>query len=302
MLKMTSLVIGLLVVAFSWNDIKSATVPGHSPKSNKEKSPQTQPGDLQVNPGVTIINKWEVPEVLTEISGIAYIDGDRFACVQDESGRIFIFNTATSDIEKEVPFGAPGDYEGLTLVNETAWVIRSDGHLFEVKGIDTEKPEVTEYSTPLTIEQNVEGLCYDKNNNRLLLAIKETEPGHADYKGIYGFDLGTRQMHAEPLFKIDLHHKIFTEQGAKNKGKNREIMPSAIAIHPVTGDMYIADGRNAKLLVIASSGELKQLYDLDSNEFKQPEGITFKPSGEMFISNEGVKNPGTILRVEVNER
>ena len=37
-----------------------------------------------------IIRKWEMPEDLNEISGIAYLSKDRVACVQDEEGILFI--------------------------------------------------------------------------------------------------------------------------------------------------------------------------------------------------------------------
>ena len=78
-------------------------------------------------------------------------------------------------------------------------------------------------------------------------------------------------------------------------------MPSEIAIHPVTNEIYITDGRNPKLLILDASGAIKKLYQLNKNEFSQPEGLTFKPDGEMLIANEGVKQPGNILTVKVGE-
>lgn len=260
------------------------------------------------NTGITVTKKWDLEKILTEISGLAYMDGDRFACVQDELGKIFIYNTATASIEKEIPFAGPGDYEGLALVNDTAWVLRSDGRLFEVNDITTARPLVKEYSTRLTAQQNVEGLCYDKEHNRLLLAIKDEEPGVPDYKGVYAFGLATRTMPAEPVFKIDLKHPALAgntgtgESKAEGKKKSKAgIMPSAITIHPVTRDIYITDGRKSKLLVTGPDGTIKKLYQLDKQEFNQPEGITFKPSGELFISNEGGKQTGNIVSVEIKD-
>jgi DNA-binding beta-propeller fold protein YncE len=140
----------------------------------------------------------------------------------------------------------------------------------------------------------VEGLCYDKNNNRLLLAIKNAEPGGKTYKGIYAFDLTTKTMSAEPAFKIDMRQEL----KSGNKKRSLEIMPSGIAIHPQTKDIYVTDGRNSMLLILGASGSFKNLYDLNSKEFHQPEGIAFHPDGEMYISNEGVKGGGNILKVE----
>jgi len=304
-IKIAILLTAITAVLFFWSDIKDAVASSTPDKIKKEKSTKSKNKDKSqadeqapASPGVTIIKKWDLPEILKEVSGIAYIDGNRFACVQDELGTIFIYNTQTASIEKEIPFAAAGDYEGLTVVNENAWVVRADGVLFEVSDFAAPKPAVKEYRTHLTVKQNVEGLCYDKKNNRLLLAIKDAEPGNADYKGIYSFDLAARKMPSEPAFKIPLAHELFANAGSGKKGG--QIMPSSIAVHPVSNDMYITDGRKSRLLVINSSGAVKKLLQLDNSEFAQPEGITFKPTGELFVSNEGTKNPGNILNVEIS--
>jgi hypothetical protein len=75
-------------------------------------------GSAATNPPITIIKKWNMPKELTEISGLSYKDEKHFACVQDELGKIFIYNTASSSVEKEISFGAAGDYEGLAVVDK----------------------------------------------------------------------------------------------------------------------------------------------------------------------------------------
>jgi uncharacterized protein YjiK len=249
--------------------------------------------------GITITKKWELPKQLAEVSGLSNIDEQRFACVQDEMGTIFIYNIASSSVEKEISFGGVGDYEGLAVVGENVWVLRADGKLFEVSNINATKPNVKEYSTHLTIKQDSEGLCYDKKNNRLLVAIKGTELESEDYKGIYGFDLASKKMDQQPVFKIDLLNEIFeSNAGKKKKGT---INPSGIAIHPQSGDMYITDGRNAKLLITDAAGVIKKLYQLNNNEFAQPEGVAFNSAGELFIANEGANQSGNILQVKIDQ-
>jgi uncharacterized protein YjiK len=46
-------------------------------------------------------------------------------------------------------------------------------------------------------------------------------------------------------------------------------------------------------------GNIKTLHPLQSSSFQQPEGITFSPSGETYISNEGGKGKGNILLVNL---
>lgn len=264
-------------------------------KNNKDK---TKNEDLTVT-GITITKKWELPKQLTEISGLSNLDDQRFACVQDEAGTIFIYNIASASVEKEISFGGMGDYEGVAVVGQTIWVLRADGKLFEVSNINAPKPTVKEYNTHLTLKQDSEGLCYDKKNNRLLIAIKGAEPESEDYKGIYGFDLASKKMDQQPVFKIDLLNEILeSNAGKKKKGT---INPSGIAIHPVSGDMYITDGRNAKLLITDAAGLIKKLYQLDNNEFAQPEGIAFNSAGDLFIANEGTNQSGNILQVKIDQ-
>ena len=265
-------------------------------KSKKEMEKNNRKESTNV--AITIVKKWNMPKDLTEISGISYIDGQRFACVQDELGKIFIYNATLSSVEKEISFGVPGDYEELAMVGETIWVLRADGKLFEVSNMNAAKPSVKEYSTQLTTKQDPEGLCYDKKNNRLLIAIKGAEPGTENYKGIYAFDLDSKKMDQQPVFKIDLQNKVFGN--GSDKKKRNTINPSGISIHPVSGDMYIIDGRNPQLLITDAGGNIKNLYRLNSNEFAQPEGITFNSAGDLFIANEGTKQPGNIVQVKID--
>ena len=260
-------------------------------KSGK-KGKEAKNADVESDNRISIVEKWNMPGDLTEISGISYIDNSRFACVQDEEGKIFIYNTATHKIEQEVRFGEPGDYEGIAVVGATAWVQRADGTLFEVAGYTGKKPAVVQHKTHLTAKQDVEGLCYDQKNNRLLLAIKGKEQDTKDYKGIYAFDLSSKKLGGAPVHKIDLTEK----QSAEEKGKNK-IQPSDLSIHPTSGDLYILDGPDSKLLVMGTDGTRKNLYALSTSDFPQPEGIDFSPAGELFISNEGQKGTGNIMKV-----
>jgi uncharacterized protein YjiK len=261
-------------------------------KSGKDSANAKQKSNA-VASGVSIVNKWELPAILKEVSGICFMDEHRIACVQDELGKIFIFNKTSNKIEKEISFGKNGDYEGIAVKGNIAYVLRADGKLFEV-GIDApENAPVKEHQTSLTLKHNVEGLGYDRENDRLLLAIKDDEPGKPGYKGIYSFDLAKNQFIDDPVFKIDLNNEIISNS------KKKSVMPSAISVHPKTGELFITDGPQSKLLVMDRDGKISRLLEL-GKDFAQPEGITFGSQGEVFISNEGTKQPGNILEVLIN--
>jgi uncharacterized protein YjiK len=261
-------------------------------KDKKESKKDTGPSDFKV------LEKWDLPNILREVSGIAYFDENRFACVQDESGVVFIYNIAKASIESEVSFGAAGDYEGVALVNNSAYVVRSDGKIFEINDITAESPQIKEYATALTAKNDVEGITHDPKNNRLLLAIKGDEASKADFKGIYAFDLKSKKFSKEPAYKIDLNNAVFSDSKAKKLGSR--IQPSEIAVHPNTGDIYILEGSNPQLLVLDAKGSIKNRYNIKGSDFSQPEGMTFNPAGDLFISNEGKKGNGNILKVQIN--
>ncbi|RYY43977.1 MAG: hypothetical protein EOO06_18900, partial [Chitinophagaceae bacterium] len=245
------------------------------------------------NTDVSIKQRWDLPAVLVEVSGIAYIDAQRFACVQDEAGTIYIYNTATATIEKEIPFTGAGDFEGITLKGDKAYVVRSDGVIFEV---DMRTGKAAEYKTFLTAANNIESLVYQASGNRLLTAAKEPDTDDPGYKNIYAFDLATKTLLKEPVMRINIDDSEFHQSGKSGK-KKKYFMPSAIAVHPVQNDIYILDGPRSRMLVAGPDGQVKKLYEL-GNQFYKPEGISFSPAGDLFISNEGKKIPGNILQVE----
>ncbi len=62
------------------------------------------------------------------------------------------------------------------------------------------------------------------------------------------------------------------------------------------GKLYIV-ASVGKLLVIASKiGEVEEVFRLDPVLYNQPEGLTFAPNGDLYISNEGGEGIATILK------
>jgi uncharacterized protein YjiK len=242
---------------------------------------------------VQIDKTWELPILLEEISGISWIDEDHMACVEDEEAIIFIYNTKTSQIEKQIPFGDDGDYEGITLVNNDAYVLRSDGTLFEILDYRQDSLVVNKFSTGLPPKYNFEGVCYDKKNNRLLLAIKD-KSGEST-KPIYAFNLNSKKVEEKPAFEIKFDDPVF--KILDQEINHQIIRPSEVAVNPNNGDVYILDATNPKLLILNSKGSIKKLHVLKEEQFAQPEGITFDPSGNLYISNEGSGGLGNILQV-----
>jgi len=249
---------------------------------------------------VKITRKWNLPAILKTISAIDYYSPGKLACLQEEIGSIFIFNLDSGAIEREIPFGPPGDYQGLVLVNNDAYVACADGRILEIIGYNSEKPEVKEFGTHLTVKENVNGLCYDKKNKRLLVTIKGTEDASQYYKSIYAFSLVSKSMPVNPALRIDLRNRVFSKMQTKNV--QTVFQPSDLDISPVTGLLYIIDGTRAQLLRMKLTENIKSLIDLNKETIIQPEGITFTPSGELFIASKGIRDEsGMLFQVRINK-
>jgi DNA-binding beta-propeller fold protein YncE len=243
---------------------------------------------------VSIEDTWELPRELAEISGMAFLGEGKIVGVQDEQGVLFIYDLNSREIEKRVKFGPNGDYEGVALDGTTAYVLRTDGTIIVVRNYLTE-PEISDINTFLTQEEDPEGLCFDKKNKRLLIAIKGDDPRTEDSKTIYGFNISEQVKEAAPVFNIDLNDLLFKELSEPDL--QERFRPSEINIHPGTGKIYLLEGRVAKLLIMSPEGMPEQLFILDKKDFPQPEGLTFDPDGNVYISNEG--SPATIHRISI---
>src|SRR5689334_3484964 len=71
------------------------------------------------------VSRTVLPEILHEISGLTETGPETFACIQDENGVLFIVNVEKNTIEKKIPFGLDGDYEGVCRVENKIFVLRS---------------------------------------------------------------------------------------------------------------------------------------------------------------------------------
>jgi len=239
---------------------------------------------------------WELPKELKEISSNVFVAANRMACVQDNDGIIFIYNLQTLQIDERIEFAGNGDYEGLVRTDQYYYVLRSDGLLYEIQYLQGKKPVVKTYELPLKRKNETESVAYDKVHNRLLVAVKTKDLYEKDKKGIYGFDLNTKQMSTKAVCYIESF--VDGEAGGKKKEKKKqhlEIKPSEIALHPTTGELYILDGPSSRLFIADATGAIKSKIQLDKKLLPQPEGLCFNAQGELYISSEAAKNEHGVI-------
>lgn len=251
--------------------------------------------DLQ-RPSLTI--KFESDD-LKEISALSLTDENGiFLSISDESGEFFFVDgTGSGKITRRVLFREKGDFEGAEMVGENLWALKSDGKLFEVSHWKTGTLKVEEFATPLKKTDDVEGLGYDAGRQALLLACKG-DPDSAYRRNIYAFDLKTKQMQAEPLYSID-PNRVNQLVPYGETEKHDFFSPSGVAKHPVSGDIYVISTALKRLVVLdKDSGNILFATTLDKKLLPQPEGIAFDHLGNLYISSEGKKEAGRMLKFE----
>jgi len=251
-----------------------------------------------------------LPDTLREISGLTCIDGNSFACIQDENGILFMYNAEKNELQKQYTFHFDGDYEGIARVDKTIYILRSDGTLFEISDYESKDFKLNTYITNIPANNN-EGLCYDADHHRLLIACKGKigkGPEYKDKRVIYGFDLKTKQLTKEPIFDFDLQaikkfalsNKPDIPTRSKKKGKIVEpvikFRTSAIVIHPVTKKLFLLSAADHLLFVFDLKGNIEHIEMLNPALFNKAEGITFFENGDMLITNEGQDKRPTLLR------
>jgi len=241
----------------------------------------------------------ELPQALREVSGIVMLNDDRLACIEDEHGIVYVVDPADGDIIMQKTIAAHGDYEGLARADRALYVLRSDGDLFEVADRSSTVPQVVLHETQIPAKNN-EGLCHDAAHNRLLIAAKSKSGKGSEWKDkriVYAFDLETKTLAEQPAFSFDLKSMDdFARAQGILRTKKIKFRPSAIGIHPESGHLYLISAADHLLFVFTPEGVPEHIESLNPDLFPKAEGLAFTQAGTLYISNEGIKTPATILK------
>lgn len=259
-----------------------------------------------------------LPDPLKEISGIMLVDTNHLACIEDESGKVYIYNLKERRIDHSYEFSGKGDYEGITIGGNTLYIMRSDGVLFEVDNYASDQRVENYY--PLNIPSpDCEGIAFDKSQNRLLITSKgksadKNENLAKQMRYIYCFNLNTKTLCPKPLAEIYLpditefmqkkHIQLPLSVTKKGKIKHQDIKLriSDISIHPLSNEFYILSSTEQLLYIFSSNWKIKNVVVLNETLFPKAEGITFNSKGDIYITNEGMNDtPPSLMYFPVQD-
>ena len=226
----------------------------------------------------------KLSEQLAEISGISFYpkDSSVFA-ISDESGSLYkIYWNRKMRIGKW-KFDKIHDFEDVVLHDSSFYVLESNGNIqtlrFSLKG-DTIFKRKGIFPADNEKTNEFESIYYDEGSKGLVMICKDCEADKKKSVSSWSFDPSSG-TYTPSAFAIDADHI------AKKIGEKKlKFKPSAAAINPLTNDVWILASTNQLLIVTDRKGTTKEVYTLDPVIFRQPEGITFTPWGDMLISNE----------------
>lgn len=237
--------------------------------------------------------KMELGKHLHEISGMSWVgDKNMILAENDEKGDIFLVDFKNKiDNFKKTKFGGKDDYEDITHTDTADYLLVSTGAIVQVVIKDSVVSSTTEYKLDIKGNNEFEALYADAADHSLIMLCKQCAHEKDEIRAAYRFDLKTHQFSDDPIYNIDM-------AGIRQmlKDDNAEFKPSAAAIHPITKKLFIV-ASVGKLLVIADKkGKVEEVFHLDPDLFNQPEGMTFAPNGDLYISNEGGEGIANILK------
>ncbi|WP_165871381.1 SdiA-regulated domain-containing protein [Flaviaesturariibacter flavus] len=266
-------------------------------------APHSPKGYVLPRPEIHFLDK-----KLNEISGIFYLRGEgSMLAIADDKKHIYrIYTDGRDDDYYEESFGESADYEDVVKVDSSVFVLASDATLFETRRTDSGLV-TRSYSLKVPVPEEAgkrkdgstvdfETLYYDPSAGGLILLSKSIKgESKKGIRSAWRFNLATRSFDTNPFYSFRL--KDINE--ALKDGRV-EFKPSAAAIHPFTGELYVLSSAGHLLVVADMRGRVRAAYRLNPSFYPQAEGIAFAENGDMYISNEAKLGKASLLRIPYN--
>ena len=224
----------------------------------------------------------KLPQALDEISGIVYYPKDRSVlAINDEVGWLYKIHLKEDPDIQKWKYSNGADFEDLVLNDSTFYVLESNGNIIKFRFVRPDSAATQEFIFPAPGKNEFEILYHDSQKKKLILLCKDCEIDNKNSLTAFSFDLDSMAFSPDPAFVIDIRkiEDLLDEKRLRFK-------PSAAAVHPKTGELYIISSVNKVLVVADLNGIPKKVFKISPRLYKQPEGMTFTSNGDLIISNE----------------
>jgi uncharacterized protein YjiK len=239
----------------------------------------------------------ELGKSLNEISGISFVPGeDALLAIADNKRNIISIDLRRQKLTDKVKhFYEQQDFEDVVQVGDRIYVLISNGSIVEVP---LRQPDsINVFQLNLQGQNDFETMYYDAEIKGLVIMCKTCETDEeAGVHSAYRFDLVSRQFNNDPFYVVS-DQKVM--ESVKNDDAN--FKPSAAAIHPLDGRLYILASAGQLLVIADRRGNVEEVYRLNPDQHPQAEGIAFAPNGALYIANEGKYGAATLRMYSYNK-
>lgn len=256
---------------------------------------------------------------LDDITGLSMApDGDGLIATNFRDGEIH-YLSFYGELDGSVWFKRRGKYTGIEAVRDDIFVVKENGTIFHISELHSDKPKRKVFNTLLNNKHKVHGLCYHPVQNELLLVCQGNGGNGAtgESKSIFVFDLDRKELLRQPMFFIEdkdiiAYLDYFRPETEEEEDGDalfydvpttKSFVPSAIAIHPSSDEIFLISSSSMQLIVLSEDGELLYVEQLDPFVFSRPEGMCFDVDGTLYITSKGGPGKsGKIMRFDRSRR
>jgi len=240
--------------------------------------------------------KYKMPDVLHEISGIAFKQGNAgtLYAEEDEHGRVYCMRLGDKTA-KYTEFKPTGDFEDMALCGQQVIMLQSKGVLYTLPFTEIGKPQTNTAQKweGILPEGEYEGLYADEKAQQVYVLCKHCSIDKTS-KSNSGFIF---DVAADGTIKRSGDFIVSVKHIEDLSGQDKiRFHPSGLSRNPVTGDWWILSSVNKMIVIADAKWKVREVYTLDPALFTQPEGITFDNQNNLYISNEGSTVPGNVLK------
>jgi uncharacterized protein YjiK len=240
---------------------------------------------------VAPVARWVLPPALQEISGTALTRDGRLLVHVDEVGQVWEIDYRRGALIKRFSLGrgaVDADFEGITIVRDTVWMLTSKGVLYAfAEGANGEHVAFTKYDTGLRKQCEFEGVAYDATLRALLLACKHVnEKALRGHVVIYRWRVpGERGAALAPL--------TLSVESLRGSQRWTKLEPTDITVDPRTGNYVLIASQQQALVAFTPTGAPVFARPLPS-EHEQSEGLAITMDGLLLIADEAAKGPALL--------
>jgi hypothetical protein len=237
-------------------------------------------------------DRWELPKLLGEISGLAVDRSGRLFAHDDERAVIYQLDPKAHRVVKLFAFGKPaarGDFEAIAILGDRFVLSTSDGVLYEGReGRDGESVPFVTRRTGVGDRCEVEGVAAESSAGGLLLACKTPRTASIRERlAVYRWSLQQQTLDPTP--------RLLTARSRVTQPLNLEsFRPSEIVREPASGHVLLLAGPERAIAELSSSGALVGTARLRSKLHRQPEGLVVTADGSLIVSDEAAGRRATI--------